>query len=238
MKKFKPLNLLNNKSFWPEKAAIVDAIKEILTLGECRRPLPVRDYGEYRDPHWRDEDGALAPYKSVDWYIYDALDEDRLQVDANALLQSLAEEPWRREDMLGDHYDLFVMEEDLFDAAQKNGGGDYIVGKALRFQAAVVSTHRIEHIWGMPYSYLKTEIMRQLCFMFDVPDVTRDDVALRPEAVACTNRCILRTGHDAPEDWGLLTEDRIRCGPLCENCVEDLRGFFRSATAEQGEVAP
>ena len=53
MSKYKPLNLLNNKGFWPEKAAIVDAIKEVLTIGKCTKPLPISDFGRYRDRGWR-----------------------------------------------------------------------------------------------------------------------------------------------------------------------------------------
>ncbi|MHC4592647.1 MAG: hypothetical protein ACYS8L_08140 [Planctomycetota bacterium] len=161
MIRYKPLNLLNNKGFWPEKAAIVDAIKEILTIGKCRRPMPISDFGRYRDKGWRNQENDLVPYRSMDWYVYDALDEDRMQVDVGQLLQSFADEPWRDEDSIGDHYDLFVMEEDMFDRqCADDSRARYVVGRSQRLTAAVISTYRIEHIWGMPYSYLKTEVMR------------------------------------------------------------------------------
>jgi len=235
MSKFKALNLLNNKGFWPEKAAILDAVKEVLTIGRCRRQLPVRDYGRYREPEkWRDEDGKLVPYHSVDWYVYDALDEERIQVDAERILQAFAEEPWRGENALGDHYDLFIMEEDMFDpsACEDQAGVDYAVGRAARGTAAVISTHRIDHIWGIPYSYLKTEVMRQLCFMFGVPDMAREDAEVVGQAVCCTNRCILRAARLAPDEWDILTEERIREGALCTGCEGDLRRFFEEMAAE------
>jgi hypothetical protein len=235
MKKYKPLNLLNNKGFWPQKAAIVDAITEVLTLGKCRKPLPVQDFGRYRDRKWRNESNDLIPYHSVDWYVSDAMDEQRMQVDCDRILHSFISEPWRQEKTRGgDHYDLFVMEEDMFDPAAPEGAQPgYRVGKAERLAASVISTHRIEHIWGMPYSYLKTEVMRQLCFMFGVPDVGRDDAVVEEGSVYCTNVCILRPARIAPQDWEMLTEDRIRKGALCEHCTGDLRRFFEQAAQEK-----
>lgn len=235
MNRFKPLNLLNNKGLWPEKAAMVDAIKEVLTIGKCRRPLPISDYGRYRDRVWRNEQNALVPYHSVDWYVYDALDEERMQVDAERILKSFASEPWRQESSGGDHYDLFIMEEDMFDPLSSgNGTGlDYVVGRSQRMMAAVISTYRIEHIWGMPYSYLKTEVMRQLCFMFGVPDIAREDVVAEGEGLHCTNVCVLRPARLAPGDWQRLTEDRLTRGALCKRCTEDLRRFFDQAAREK-----
>ncbi len=222
---------MNNMGFWPDKVAIIDAIKEILMLGKCRKPLPVRDYGFYRDRQWRTDDNALVPYQSVDWYVYEALDEDRMQVDSQRILQSFRVEPWRKED----HYDLFVMEEDMFDPVSVRRGqrSDYAVGKADQFSAAVISTYRIAHIWGMPYSYLKTEVMRQLCFMFGLPDERRADLLAEDAARYCPNVCILRPAKVAPDDWDRLTADRLARGALCPECTADLQRFFEQAAEEE-----
>jgi hypothetical protein len=234
MIRYKPLNLLNNKGFWPEKAAIVDAIKEILTIGKCRRPMPISDFGRYRDKGWRSQDNDLVPYRSMDWYVYDALDEDRMQVDVGQLLRSFADEPWRDEDSIGDHYDLFVMEEDMFDRqCADDSRARYVVGRSQRLTAAVISTYRIEHIWGMPYSYLKTEVMRQLCFMFGVPDIRRGDLTVEADGAHCGDVCILRPAYVAPDDWEGLTEDRLTRGPFCEACTRDLRRFFEDLAHEK-----
>ncbi len=234
MNKFKPLNLLNDKGFWPEKVAIADAITEVLTIGRCRTPMAVQDFGQYRSNEWRNDENELVPYQSVDWYVFDALDEDRMQVDCDRILHNFSVEPWRNESSLGDHYDLFVMEEDMYDPSEGDdqAGPGYAVGKSERLSAAVISTHRIEHIWGLPYSYLKTEVMRQMCFMFGVPDHRRDDVTLDGDVICCTHTCILRPARVAPDDWAQLTEDRIRHGALCDHCAEDLRRFFEQAALE------
>jgi len=234
-RKYKPLNLLNNKGVWPEKVAIADAIKEILTIGKCRRPLQIQDFGRYREREWRDGDQELVPYYSVDWYVSHAMDVQRMQVDSSRILESFTNEPWRRESMYGDHYDLFVMEEDMFDpaAAGDAPGAAYAVGKVERMKAAVISTHRIDHIWGMPYSFLKTEVMRQICFMFGVPSPSRSDAAVCGHDVYCTNVCILRPARTAPDDWKALTEDRITKGALCDACTRDLRAFFELVEQEK-----
>lgn len=235
MKKHKPLNLLDDKGFWPEKAAILDGIKELLALGKCDNPPPVRDFGNYRGVRWRDEDENLVPYQSVDWYVFNALNEDRMQVDTNLLLESFEDEPWRDDSMLGDHYDLFIIEEDLYDsrhASEEDSKVNYAVGKADKYVASVVSTHRIDHIWGMPYSYLKTEIMRQVCFMFGVPAQHRDDVEFHDGTAYCKNSCILGPARIAPDDWQKLTEIRLEQGPLCEACLEDLKTFFAELSEE------
>ncbi len=227
MKKFKPINIMDNKGFWPEKASLLDAIKDILATGHCESRFPVKDFGRFRSPQWRDEENVLVPWQSVDWYIYDSLDEDRMQVNGASLLRNLANEPWRDERLLGDHYDLFIIEEDLFLPDKEGKGPGYCVGVCRPSFAAVVSSHRIEHIWGMPYSVTKTEIMRQICFMLGVPSHLRDDVSKGPDATAfCHNTCILREARDAPEHWEKLTEDRLKEGALCNSCMDDLRKFF------------
>lgn len=235
MRKFKPINILDNKGFWPEKAALADALKEILILGACARPMPVRDYGRYKGPEARDENNNLIPWQSVDWYVYDALDEERMQVDSSRILHDLSTEPWREEKMLGDHYDLLVIEEDMFDPATSGDGAEvgYSVGRCKPFTAAVISTHRIEHIWGIPYSYIKTEVMRQLCFVFGLPDASRDDVIMLQGGAFCQNACILRPARVAPEDWETLTADRLKHGALCKGCTFDLKKFFASAEEEK-----
>jgi hypothetical protein len=232
MKRHKPLNLMNDRGFWPEKVAIADAIKEVLTIGRCHKPMAVHDYGRYRDSQWRDDHDKLVPYQSVDWYVFDALNESRMQVDCDRILQAFADEPWRQESKLGDHYDLFIMEEDMFDPSETLDGTGYAVGKSQRLSAAVISTARIGHIWGLPYSYLKTEVMRQICFMFGVPGPGRDDIVMDGATRCCTNVCILRKAHRAPDDWERLTRDRIRHGALCQHCARDLREFFELAAAE------
>lgn len=198
--------------------------------------MAVRDYGRYRSAEWRNEGNNLVPWQSVDWYVYDSLNEDRMQVDASQLLDSLATEPWRDEQLLGDHYDLFLIEEDMYMPTPTGVEEDpsYCVGAAKKNMAAVVSIHRIDYIWGLPYGNTKTEVMRQLAFMLGAPDQSRTDVSRSLKVghgVYCTNECILMEAREAPEDWDRLTELRIQEGAFCSHCQEDLSRAFEAKTA-------
>jgi hypothetical protein len=233
LKLFKPINILDSRGYWPDRGAIVDAIGNLLALGLVGSPFPVRDFGRYRDMNWRDSENKLRPYQSVDWFVFDSLNEDRFQVDCVRMLECFEREPWRREELLGDHYDLFVLEEDMFDPDVDDAREPYQVGSARPLVGAVVSTHRIDSIWGDPYSYLKTEVMRQLCFMFGLPDRGRSDVQVFGGQVYCRNRCILRRAVTAPCDWEQFTFDRLCCGALCASCLVDLRLFLARADKER-----
>ena len=81
---------------------------------------------------------------------------------------------------------------------------------------------------------LKTEVMRQLCFMFGVPGPGREDLLAEDDRHYCPNVCILRPAHVTPDDWERLTEDRLAKGALCEECTGELREFF--AAAEPGKA--
>jgi hypothetical protein len=238
LKLFKPINILDSRGYWPERGAIVDAIAELLGLGHIRSPFPVRDFGRYRDMNWRDDQNKLRPYQSVDWFVFDSLNEDRFQVNSVRILERFADEPWRRPDLLGDHYDLFVLEEDMFDPDLDEMPESYAVGCASHLVGAVISTHRIDSIWGDPYSYLKTEIMRQLCFMFGLPRRERTDVRMFGGQIYCLNQCVLRHAFKAPGDWERLTFDRLRHGALCPSCLADLRLFFARAEREHDQTGP
>lgn len=227
---------MDNIGFWPERAAVIDAIQDVLHYGEGAGEMAVRDYGRYRSGEWRDEGNNLVPWQSVDWYVYDSLNEDRMQVDASQVLDSLATEPWRDKRLLGDHYDLFLIEEDMYMPTPTGVEEDpaYCVGAAKEDLAAVVSIHRIDHIWGLPYGNTKTEVMRQLCFMLGVPNPSRPDVTRSLKVghgVHCTNKCILGKAQKAPEDWDRLTEQRIQNGAFCTTCQGDLRRIFEKVVA-------
>ena len=89
----------------------------------------------------------------------------------------------------------------------------------------------------MPYSLIKTEVMRQVCFLFGIPSPARPDVRKADRhAVYCGNTCILRPAAQAPDDWMTLTRDRLRFGPLCVQCEAELRQFFKDCAGEREEA--
>jgi len=220
----KPVNILDTQSFRPERMAVVDAVKELIERSHPPQPITVNDFGCWRHPMWRDPENRLQPFLSVDWYLANAWDQERQQVNGNTLMDTIVSEPWRREDVIGDHYDIFVVDQDLY-AHERPTSEDFIVGIARPAIGTVVSTYRLESL-SDPFFLLKTIIMHEMCHVFGTPDRKRDDVDRQAHGVHCTNRCIMRFPAKTPQDWERFTEDRFLVGPLCINCSEDLWRHF------------
>lgn len=223
MKVVKPVNILDTQSFRPERMAVVDAVKELVERCHPPQPIIVNDYGCWRHPLWRDPENKLQPFLSVDWYLSNAWDSERQQVNANILMDTIASEPWRRQGAIGDHYDIFVVDQDMY-ALQRPTDEDFIVGFAQRFVGTVVSTYRLEGLSDL-FFLLKTIMMHEMCHVFGTPNPGREDVD-RAHGAHCTNRCIMRFPARTPQDWERFTEDRFLVGPLCINCGEDLWRHF------------
>ncbi len=219
LKIIKPLNIMDSQTFRPERMAVVDAVKELLECCRPPQPIAINDYGCWRHPLWQDSEERLQPFLSVDWYLANAWDSRRQQLNANVLMETIASEPWRRDDVIGDHYDVFIVDHDLF-AMERPTDEDFIVGIARRSVGTVVSTYRLEEI-NDPFFVLKTIAMHEICHVFGTPDPDRQDVD-RNHGVHCTNRCIMRYPARSPRDWERFTEDRFSVGPLCINCSDDL----------------
>jgi len=81
------------------------------------------------------------------------------------------------------------------------------------------------------------EAMRQLCAMFGLPAEEREETERIGAQTFCTNRCIMQPANEAPEDWQTLTEIRIKEGPLCDPCLQELTEFFAEVEAEHAEQA-
>jgi len=228
----KPVNILDTQSFRPERMAVVDAVKELIERSHPPQPITVNDFGCWRHPLWRDPENRLQPFLSVDWYLANAWDQERQQVNGNTLMDTIVSEPWRREDVIGDHYDIFVVDQDLY-AHERPTSEDFIVGIARPAIGTVVSTYRLESL-SDPFFLLKTVIMHEMCHVFGTPDRKREDVDRQAHGVHCTNRCIMRFPARTPQDWERFTEDRFLVGPLCINCSEDLWRHFHGGHKRRG----
>jgi predicted Zn-dependent protease len=63
--------------------------------------------------------------------------------------------------------------------------------------------------------------------MFGLPSNKRKENVEEKLGGHCTNRCVMRQGLIVPDDWVRMTEDRIKYGPLCNQCVNEIYAFFR-----------
>ena len=220
---FKTINLLDGRAFRPERAAVFDAIGDIfVTCGLTTIP-PVHDYGRWRHPQYMDPHGYMVPYMSVPWYIEQAREPTRHRINAQRLMAAFRSEPWRSEEALGDHYDVLLVDEPIFDPAEEEHFGlASTPGYAVAGIAVVLSTHDIDALDRVGYSLLKTLAMREMAHAFGVPGIRRDAIALVPR-IACANPCVLGPCTETPADLERLTDQRLAGPPFCPACLAELR---------------
>ena len=223
----KPFILLDTRSLRQERMAVVDAIQECMTLAEFAEPLRLRDFGRYRDPCWRDDDGDLRPHLSVDWYVRHAWNLAKEKLSGSRLLETLAKEPWRREELLGDHYDVWLVDHALYDDVNLDEDA-VAVGMSRAAVGLVLSVRPFDEVRLPTYSLLKTAALHELGHLFGVPGIQRPDVAFAAE-VHCTGRCVMRHADATAEPWLVLTRDRLAHGPYCEGCLAELRSHFQTS---------
>ncbi|MBM4032381.1 MAG: hypothetical protein FJ291_11405 [Planctomycetes bacterium] len=223
MKYLKPINLLDERPYRPERLAVYDALYDLFVTAGLDAPPPVADYGAWRHPAYMDPRGYMVPYLSVKWYVEHAREAKRRRVNAQAVLAAFRDEPWRHKDMLGDHYDFLLVDQPLFDPAEEEHFGlASTPGSALVGVGAVLSTSGIDRLERVAYSLLKTLAMRVAAHLFGVPALRSECLAMAPR-VACENPCLLGPCLRMPEDLERLTDLRLAGPPLCDLCVADLR---------------
>lgn len=223
LKYLKPIMLLDGRAFRPERLAVIDAIVDIFMA--CRFPAipPVADYGCWRHPQYIDPHGYMVPFMSVAWYIAQAREPSRERLNAQRVMAAFRQEPWRRDDSLGDHYDILLVDQPLYDPAEEEHFGlTTTPGYAVPGIAAVLSTHDTDRLDRVSYSLLKTVAIRELAHAFGVPGFRRDCIELTPR-ISCTNPCVLGPCIEMPDDLETLTHQRLAGPPFCDACIVDLR---------------
>lgn len=224
LKKLKPINILDSCNFRPERQAIFSALNDILLWARVPVALSLNDYGCWRHSRWKDASGQLVPYMSVDWYVRNAFDERRNQVCAEDLFEELLNEPWRDESLLGDHYDFFIIDDDLYTRVHTRRRC-YAVEVADQELGVILSLSRLQSINALTFTLVRTAGMRAFAQLFRVPSIHRMDVDFDEEPF-CKRRCIMSRARIAPRDWEALSILRLSRQPFCESCLEDLRNFF------------
>lgn len=217
----KPVYLMQEENVSDlEKRAVVDGVSELIKLADVS--LPVRDFGVWREKGYKNEDGSLKEYQSVDWYIAQGkLDSKREhQLHASYMMLKMDFEPWR---MKEDHYDVMVLTSDIYVR-----GTNFVIGIARPHTGTILSTDKFQCLEDqMKYECIKTETMHELGHVFGmVPDERKEDVEYSL-GKHCSNVCIMRQGITLPTDWINITADRLKGKALCDRCSDDLKNFFR-----------
>jgi predicted Zn-dependent protease len=212
-----------------EKKAVLDGASELIKLAEVDG-VKVVDWGVWRKKGFRDDDGSLKDFWSVDWYVKRGSDDGRdhtkhgRQLNAGTMQDCLSSEPWRDPERKGrDHYDILVVHSDMY-----FGGRRFVIGVAQPGIGTTISTYRFRRRNRDPrYECVKTETMHELGHVFGLLPLERTEDIRYKYGKHCTNKCIMRQGVTLPTDWVRFTEDRLRQGALCPRCKEDLRAYFR-----------
>lgn len=223
MKFFKPINLLDERPYRPERLAVYDAISTIFVATGLPAMPPVTDYGCWRHPQYLDAHGYMVPFLSVPWYIEQAREVTRRRVNAHSIMEAFRREPWRREEALGDHYDVLLVDGPLFDPIEEEHFGlTSTPGCAAIGIGAVMSTHDTDRLESIPYSLLKTLALREMAHAFGVPSLRKEATELIPR-LACTNPCVLGPCTEMPGDLERLTDLRLTQPSFCDLCLDELR---------------
>ncbi|MBW2965326.1 hypothetical protein KY363_07755 [Candidatus Woesearchaeota archaeon] len=232
MNKIRPIFVMHQQGITDrENRAAIAGARELLSIAGLENIIEIRDLGVWRNNCYRNDDGSLKEYQSVDWYIQQARFGNRPkwierlrpdQHDGDKMLDKLASEPWKR---MEDHYDLVVCKEDLNTTSYPL---NFIVGIARKDADAVISVNRFRGLdTEAVFEAVKTEAMHELGHVFGLPGSGRkryDNLG----GGHCTNRCVMRQGNHVPDDWLQMSVDRALYGALCSQCQDDLRKYFNN----------
>ncbi len=197
-----------------DRSVIIEAIREILSRAGAESFVSVSDVSDWKC-HPRSHAG-LTGWNSVQWYIETAAEYSREnQIDTDALLLLLRNEPWQEKE----HYDVLVSSRDFY-ARDLN----FCFGSGIHEFGMVLSTARFR---GDP-ERLTTVTMHEMGHAFGLIPSTRTKNVTSSLGLHCTNRCIMRQGLTSSE-WEAHARDRITYGPFCQQCINDLRGYFAQA---------
>ncbi len=228
MVKIKPINLMNQAGLSDlEKRAVLDGASELIRLAEVSKRIELIDFGVWRNNGFRNSDGSLKQYQSVDWYVSRGKDtsRNRTQLNVEAIQLALCLEPWRNPHQGGrDHYDILIVNNDIY-----WGNTNYVIGIAQAGVGTTISTFKFKPLRDKTkYECIKTETMHELGHVFGLIPDSRTKNVENSLGKHCTNTCTMRQGLNVPVDWINITNDRLRYGALCPTCAKDLKEYFRN----------
>ena len=205
-----------------EKQAIFDGANELIDLAESDG-IEIRDLGVWRNNNYLDKNGSLKAYQSVDWYLKNGKQNSRnnYQLNADLMLLSLTREPWKK---TLSHYDIMAIHSDMY-----SGKSNFVIGLARTYDSTIISTNKFKELDDKTrYECIKTETMHELGHVFGlIPNYRTNNIEFSL-GKHCTNTCIMRQGLTLPRDWVNMTKDRLKYGPLCNDCQIDLKKQFRN----------
>ncbi|MEM5804674.1 MAG: hypothetical protein QXU82_02400 [Candidatus Aenigmatarchaeota archaeon] len=207
--------------------AVMDAARDILKISGGS--AVIKDFGVWRQPNWRDADGKLTRWNSVDWYVQECLlEKDKgfgRQVDASKINDLFGLEPWRKAQ---DHYDFAVLGSDI---TSEDWGTNFVLGGASRGIGTVISLKRFSTIRPEEFrqKVVKTLAYHEIGHVFGAPDGSRRNVVQKLGRHCDEYGCSMQQGMSVSE-FVQHTKERLEKGePYCSDCKEDIREYVRRA---------
>jgi hypothetical protein len=213
---------------------VTDGIITTLTLAGVFQEIYIKYLSTRRQPDWRNQDGTLNAYQSLDWHIEQARKSSKVpgQLNGAALLNSLRDDPGHQTEP---RYELVVVKELLHcsDASLRK-----ISGLARKGQGAVITLnhhlHLLQPVKGeskedaekrrLDY-WLSTKMleMHEDGHVFDLFSLGTDKEDPDDEdllATHCLNDCVMHFYEDPERD------KKVADNPFCTSCLEKLKEFF------------
>lgn len=223
--KIKPIYIMNQPGVTPqEKNAVYSGLIDILSIAGVS--LDINDFSEFRTSDYL-VNGKLQDFKSVDWYIEQAKKQSRntRQLNAHVLQNLLIHEPWRYKDEGGvNHYDVLIVKDDIYYFADQN----FVIGGANEGMGTTISTYRFQGLEDRTkFECIKTQVMHEMGHVFGlIPDNRKENIDLSLGR-HCANTCVMRQGLTIPDDFIRFSNDRLKYGSFCGQCLMDLKNYFK-----------
>jgi len=231
-RKIKPVYLMHQEGISDlEKKAVLDGASELIQLAEVPG-INLIDFGVWRNKDYKNTDGSLKEYQSVDWYVQKGRETSRnkKQLNAKEMQDALMYEPWRYSSEGGHpHFDIFVVHEDIY-YPKTNFFPEtaFVIGVGGKDIGTTLSTYRFRGLDNKSrYECIKTETMHELGHVFGLIPPERTKKIEEKLGRHCSDICIMRQGLELPKDWINMTKDRLRDGALCPLCKDNLKEYFR-----------
>jgi len=221
MSRIKPIIVMNEESIASaDKDACISGICELLNIVGVNSKIKIIDRAVWRDKGYKDGDN-LKEYGSVDWYLYKGLEDSRngKQINAGTILDYMTLNLIKNN---SNHYFTFLLDSDIY-----NADNNFVIGLARSGIGTVISTHRFQNLEKkLKIECIKTETIHELGHVFGLLSSERTENVEHSLGKHCTNVCVMRQGLYVPDDWIKITEDRLKFGPLCQLCQEDIKKYF------------
>lgn len=199
-------------------------IRKILQIAGVEDQIPVHDHGMWRAEDFRDADGRLCPYRSVDWYIERGLTggTDPRRLNTTPIQLAFGESIHRYHGT--DTHTILVTDRDL-----SFGGAGFVLGSGGP-SGVILTTHRLlRDDWCRdPIECFRTLAFHEVGHMLGLPNVHNGRTDLEDSlGMHCKSlNCVMRQRLD-PRGWNGITRDRLKApSPYCDPCQQDLKGRF------------